>query len=117
MNLTCWVIPRPCFQFSEDEGSGFSELEVFWLQTVFSKCFLEPLASLARGQGGVGTYFLHTEQSVLMLGDWSVLAPEQGLPNYDTDSKRLKVWLLLAICSEPVWSYRAKIPVCPLIGI
>lgn len=67
--------------------------------------------------GWGGTYFLHTEQSVLMLGDWSVLALEQGLPNYDTDSKRLEVWLLLAICSEPVWSYRAKIPVCTLIGI
>lgn len=33
-----------------------------------------------------GGHFLHTERSVLMLGDWSVLALEQGLPYYDTDS-------------------------------
>lgn len=41
MNLICWVIPSPCFQFSEDEGSGFSEQ--FWLRIVFSKRFLETL--------------------------------------------------------------------------
>lgn len=54
-------------------------------KNVFSKCFLEPLDSLAKGQGMKGGHFLHTGRSVLMLGDWSVLAPEQGLPYYDTD--------------------------------
>lgn len=56
-------------------------------KNVFSKCFLESLDSLAKGQGMKGGgHFLHTERSVLMLGDWSVLALEQDLPYYDTDS-------------------------------
>lgn len=83
MNLICWVIPSPCFQFSEDEGSGFSELEGFWLQIVFSRCFLETLDSLAWRQEALPAYHVVCTDS----------GPVIVSPAMTQTTMALKVWL------------------------